>query len=191
MDERHLLLLGLLMAQSRHGYSINEFIERNLRRVSAMKRATAYSLLEKLEHRGLVRMEIETVSNYPPRKVYSITPAGREAFFDLLQELVVEADAHASAADIALMFLDWLERDRAVALLRERASKLQALADQLRTAPRHKDAPAVDYAVQRKFALLEAEVEWTLNLISRLEGAPSGDRPNDRPNENESGGVQG
>ena len=78
MDERNLLLLGLLMAQSRHGYSINEFIERNLGRVSGMKRATAYSLLEKLERRGFVRMDVETAGSYPPRKVYSITPAGRE-----------------------------------------------------------------------------------------------------------------
>ena len=92
MDERHLLLLGLLMAQSQHGYSINEFIEKNLGRVSGMKRATAYALLERLERKGLVRMETETVGNYPPRKVYSITPAGREAFFDLLQELLVETD---------------------------------------------------------------------------------------------------
>lgn len=186
MDERNLLLLGLLMAQSRHGYSINEFIERNLGRVSGMKRATAYSLLEKLERRGFVRMDVETAGSYPPRKVYSITPAGREAFFNLLQELIVETDARASAADIALMFLDWLERDRVVSLLRQRASKLQALADQLCATPRHKDAPAVDYAVQRKLALLQAEKEWIFDLISRLEDAQSGDSPCD----DKSGGVQ-
>ena len=34
MDERHLLLLGLLLNQSQHGYSINEFIEKNLGHVS-------------------------------------------------------------------------------------------------------------------------------------------------------------
>lgn len=186
MDERHLLLLGLLMAQSRHGYSINEFIERNLGRVSGMRRATAYALLEKLEQRGLVRMETETAGNYPPRKVYSITAAGREAFFDLLQELIVAADEHTSAAEIALMFLDWLERDRVVALLRERASQLQALAAQLQATPSHKDAPAVDYAIQRKIALLQAEEDWILKLISRLEDPLSGDRPGP----NKTGGVR-
>ena len=30
MDERALLLLGILRGQSQHGYQINEFIERNL-----------------------------------------------------------------------------------------------------------------------------------------------------------------
>ncbi|HYB01600.1 MAG TPA: hypothetical protein VED37_15385 [Ktedonobacteraceae bacterium] len=44
MDERMLLLLGLLKAQSQHGYQINEFIEHNLKRMIDMKRSTAYSL---------------------------------------------------------------------------------------------------------------------------------------------------
>src|SRR5690606_35505164 len=88
MDERHLLLLGVLMAQSQHAYRINDFIETNLGRVSNMKRATAYALLERLEKRGLVRMEVQTVGNHPPRKVYSITEAGKQAFLDLLQALL-------------------------------------------------------------------------------------------------------
>lgn len=169
MDERHLLLLGLLMAQRQHGYSINEFIERNLGRVSGMKRATAYALLEKLERDGLARMEtVETVGNYPPRKVYAITDAGREAFFALLQQLLVDTEQGSSAAEIALMFVDWLERERVVELLKERAQRLRGLADQLRAMPSHKDAPGVDFAVERKIALLEAEEAWLRQLIARL-----------------------
>lgn len=177
LDERHLLLLGLLMAQSQHGYSINEFIEHNLGRVSGMKRATAYALLERLERKGLVRMETERVGNYPPRKVYSITPAGQEAFFDLLQQLIVDTERRASGADIALMFIDWLEPHQAKALLQERVRKLESLAGRLQATPGHQNAPGVDYAVQLKVALLQAEKDWILNLISRLEAATSGDRP--------------
>ncbi len=168
VDERHLLLLGLLMAQSQHGYSINEFIEKNLGRVSGMKRATAYALLEKLEHRGFVRMDTETVGNYPPRKVYSITPAGREAFFSLLEELLVDTDNGGSAAEIALMFVDWLDRERVVALLRERIERLEGAAAQLRAMPSHKDSSGVDYAVQRRIILLEAEADWLKQLIRQL-----------------------
>src|SRR5690606_41017070 len=123
-------------------------IESNLGRVSGMKRATAYALLERLERRGLVRKDSEVVGNYPPRKVYSITPAGREAFFELLQDLLVATEARPSAADIALMFIDWLERDRVAGFLRDRASRLRALSAELRATPRHKDAPGVDYALQ-------------------------------------------
>lgn len=178
MDERHLLLLGLLMAQSQHGYSINEFIERNLGQVSGMKRATAYALLERLQRDGLVHMDSETVGNYPPRKVYSITPAGREAFFRLMQELLVQAQEPYSAAGIALMFVDWLEPNQVVALLRERGERLRALTAQLSATPSHKEASGVDFSVQWKIALLQAEEEWLLKLISRLEeAAVSGDQP--------------
>lgn len=169
MDERHLLLLGLLMTQSQHGYSINEFIEKNLGRVSGMKRATAYALLDKLERQGLAQMHTETADNYPPRKVYSITPAGRKAFFDLLQQLLLVTDEGSSAVDIALMFTDWLEQDRVQEFLRERAAGLQMRVEELRATPIHKDAPGVDLAVQRKIALLQAEIEWIRSLVSPLD----------------------
>lgn len=186
LDERHLLLLGLLMAQSQHGYSINEFIERNLGRVSGMKRATAYALLERLERKGLVRMDIETVGNYPPRKVYSITPAGRASFFQLVKELLVKADEHSSAADIALMFVDWLDGDQAVELLRERIRRLRETAARLSATPSHKDAPGVDLALERKLTLLRAEQEWLEGLIARLgEARPGAPEPKRRPKDDE------
>lgn len=164
-----MLLLGLLMAESQHGYSINEFIERNLGRVSGMKRATAYALLEKLERDGLVKMETETVGNYPPRKVYSLTPAGREAFYHLLPALLVDIERDPSAVDIALMFSDWLEPGQVAALLQERVRRLQARVSELRSTPGHKDAPGVNYAMDRRRALLQAEQDWILQLITRLE----------------------
>src|SRR5690606_37672307 len=125
MDERHLLLLGVLMAQSQHAYRINDFIETNLGRVSNMKRATAYALLERLEKRGLVRMEVQTVGNHPPRKVYSITEAGKQAFLDLLQALLARVEEASSAADIALMFIDYLPGQRAEELLRRRLDDIR------------------------------------------------------------------
>ncbi|GAF07814.1 PadR family transcriptional regulator [Paenibacillus pini] len=59
MDERELLVLGLLMAQSQHGYQINDFIERNLGQVSDMKKATAYSILKRLDKAGYVDVSVE------------------------------------------------------------------------------------------------------------------------------------
>lgn len=169
LDERHLLLLGVLMAQSQHGYRINEFIETNLGRVSGMKRSTAYALLERLEQKGLVQMDIQTVGNHPPRKVYSITPAGREKFFDLLQSLLVRVDPSSSAADIALMFMDYLPAEKAIALLKERSAELRAQIEELRGTPSHTTtAPGVDHAVRRKIALLAAEQSWLEETLDTL-----------------------
>jgi DNA-binding PadR family transcriptional regulator len=76
-DERALLLLGVLMTQSQHGYQINDFIENRLCRIADMKKATAYAQLDRLHGGGMVDIEIEQVGNRPPRKVYTITDAGR------------------------------------------------------------------------------------------------------------------
>ena len=76
-DDRSLLLLGVLMGQDQHGYQINEFIERALCRVTTMKKPTAYALLERLAARGYISVHREQSGNRPPRKVYSITPAGQ------------------------------------------------------------------------------------------------------------------
>lgn len=168
LDERHLLLLGVLMAQSQHGYRINEFIETNLGRVSGMKRATAYSLLERLERKGLVQMDVQAAGSHPPRKVYSITPAGREKFFDLLQSLLVRVDPSSSATDIALMFVDYLTAEKTISLLEKRSGELRSQIEELRGTPSHTTAPGVDYAVQRKIALLAAEQSWLEETLATL-----------------------
>ncbi|HET8628279.1 MAG TPA: PadR family transcriptional regulator, partial [Thermomicrobiales bacterium] len=76
-DERALLLLGVLMTQSQHGYQINDFIERTLCNVTAMKKPTAYLILDRLAAAGHVSVRSEQQGNRPPRKVYTVTDSGR------------------------------------------------------------------------------------------------------------------
>ena len=59
MDERTLLLLGMLRIESQHGYQLNEFIEHNLARVTDMKKPTAYALLDRLEQSGAITSRLE------------------------------------------------------------------------------------------------------------------------------------
>lgn len=168
MDERHLLLLGLLMSQSRHGYQINEFIDNNLGRVSSMKRATAYALLERLERRGLVMHTTETVGNHPPRKVYSITEAGRRRFIELLRTLLVQAEQHTASTHIALMFLDYLPPDEALDLLDKRRSELEGQVHAIEQTPKHGNGTGVDLAIQRRLAIMRADWHWLEQTIHRL-----------------------
>ena len=44
-----------------------------------------YAQLKQLEEAGLVAAQTEPQKGRPPRKVYSLTDAGREAFFDWVQ----------------------------------------------------------------------------------------------------------
>lgn len=74
------VILGLLMKEERHGYEIHHHFSSGLGRVWYAGRSQIYALLKGLEMTGKVVSEVEIQDNRPAKKVYSITPAGRETF---------------------------------------------------------------------------------------------------------------
>ena len=172
MDERALLLLGILRAQSQHAYQINEFIERTLGRVTDMKKPTAYALLDRLCQAGQVSMHTEQEGNRPPRKVYAITPEGEALFFELLRSNLAVPDSLGGAGDIGMMFLDSLPAYEALALLERRRAQLDEQIAAYERAPKHEHGLGVDLALDRQLTLLRADRAWLDGVIARLqEGA--------------------
>lgn len=74
------VILGLLMKKERHGYEIHHHFSSGLGRVWYAGRSQIYALLKGLEMTGKVISEVEIQDNRPAKKVYSITPEGRETF---------------------------------------------------------------------------------------------------------------
>jgi DNA-binding PadR family transcriptional regulator len=165
MDERTLLLLGILRVQSQHGYQINEFIERNLARVTDMKKPTAYAILERLSQSGYIAVHTEQEGNRPPRKVYAITPAGEQVYFELLHHFLADPERQPASGGIALMFLDDLPANEQVALARQRVDRLEALISSYEAAPKHEYGVGVDLAIDQQVHLLRAEREWLLTTL--------------------------
>lgn len=180
-DERVLLLLGLLAAQRLHGYRINDFIERNLGRVSRMPKATAYTLLARLERDGLVEAIAERAGNRPERRVYAITPTGAERYHAMLEDVLGRPEPHELHADHALMFIDSLPRAEALRALRARIAALEAEIAQLDETPGHGAGIGVDLALSRRAALLRADHGWFVEALERVlhelpeEPVPPGD----------------
>ena len=168
IDERALLLLGILRGQSQHGYQINELIERDLAHVTDMKKPTAYALLDRLEQSGAVSVHTEREGARPPRKVYAITPAGEARFLELLRANLAEADRVASAGDVGLMFLDALPREEGLELLRSRLARLDAQITLYEQSPHHGLGLGVDLTVERQLALLRADRLWLASALERL-----------------------
>jgi DNA-binding PadR family transcriptional regulator len=171
LDERALLLLGILRVQSQHGYQINEFIERNLCNVTDMKKATAYATLDRLSQAGYVEVQVEQVGNRPPRRVYAITPTGDRHFHELLRANLAGADRLILPGTIGLMFLDLLPREEAVGYLQQRLADLAAQIAIYEHTPPHKHQIGVDLAVSRQLALLRADRDWLIATIASLESA--------------------
>ncbi len=171
-DERALLLLGVLMSQDRHGYQINEFIERALCQVTTMKKPTAYALLDRLAVGGYVSVYREQAGNRPPRKVYSITPGGQALFTELLRENLANTSTVIQEGDIGLMMVNYLDREVAIRSLKERLEKLDALLATPSTVPPHGGQLSVDLAIDHLQAIRRADRAWLATTIERLEQEP-------------------
>ena len=167
-DERILLLLGLLAAEQQHGYQINEFIERNLSRVSQMPRATAYSMLSRLERAGLVDASTEQQGNRPPRRVYSLNEAGEARYLEMLVDLLANPGFREPPGDHALMFIDSLSRSAAVDALQRRISALDSELAQMESSPSHEVGMGVGLAIDRRAALLRADRAWFVGALERV-----------------------
>ncbi|MEI2618209.1 MAG: PadR family transcriptional regulator [Thermomicrobiales bacterium] len=168
-DERALLLLGVLMTQNQHGYQINEFIENTLCHVATMKKPTAYALLSRLESAGFIEVHSEQAGNRPPRKVYTITPVGRDLFRDLLRANLSAADESTYAGDIGLVLINFLDRNEAVACLRQRLSRLDALLAPNPDVAAHGDKLNLGIALDHLTAMRHADRDWLVATIARLE----------------------
>lgn len=168
MDERALLLLGILRSHSQHGYQIHDFIEKNLSRVTDMKKPTAYMLLDRLHRAGYVSETVEQEGNRPPRKVYAITPAGEAAFADLLRENLAQTGPLRQASDVGLMFLDYLAPAEAVACLERRLAMLAAEIAAITASQVQHPGCGVNLALERHHALLLADRDWLARTIARL-----------------------
>lgn len=169
-DERTLLLLGLLTEQDRHGYEINDFIERNLEAVIRLKKATAYQLLARLEECGLTESRAEAQGQRPTRRVFHLTEAGRLHFQRLLAEHLPRTEALIPEGNVPVMFSEHLPGLERLAALRERLAEAE---DQLAAAQAAAaGAPctsSVGLALERILWLTRADRDWLRAAVARLE----------------------
>lgn len=75
-------LLGFLRQQPMHGYEIHQRLAEpdGLGAVWRLKQSQLYALLAKLEEEGYLTTSVELQDMRPPRKIFQLTAAGRDAF---------------------------------------------------------------------------------------------------------------
>jgi DNA-binding PadR family transcriptional regulator len=168
MDERELLVLGLLKSRNQHGYQINEFIETFLGTVTDMKKSTAYSILKKLHKQGYAEMFLHQEGNRPVRQVYSITPAGEQYFASLLRSNLEQMENMAVPGEIGLMFLDHLPLAEVIPLLSARLKKIAEIIQLHEKSPSH-EGIGVDLSIDYRLTLLHTIKTWLSKTIVDLQ----------------------
>ncbi|MGD8227201.1 MAG: PadR family transcriptional regulator [Desulfobacteraceae bacterium] len=82
------VLLGALFLGPKHGYEIIQFLESALESTWEVSTSQLYVLLKRLEHDGLLESNLETQETRPSKRVFSLTPKGKKAFFGWLRSPV-------------------------------------------------------------------------------------------------------
>ena len=166
-DDKTLFLLGILRSHQSHGYELQALLQSPLAPIQIGK-ANAYQILKRLEARGWVTAAEEREGNRPPRRVYSITASGEEAFQALLRTRLHTHVPSVHANAVSLNFIALLPPAEAVELLSQRLEVVQAQLNEL-TAQIGEGAEehyGVDYLLQHS----RFEHKWLNELIERLAG---------------------
>jgi DNA-binding PadR family transcriptional regulator len=112
-------ILGLLHYRNMHGYEIKRHIESHFGHMWTINYGQIYPNLKSMEEEGCITLADVTPSERggPHKKLYAITPAGREKFNRWLES---EEDSKMSLRDPFLMrfiFFSFGDREQAVAII--------------------------------------------------------------------------
>ena len=122
-----LAVLICLYERPMHPYEVATTLrERNKHESVRLNYGSLYAVVDSLERRGLITArESVRAGRLPERTVYELTDAGRIELHDWLTDLLSTPAKEYPDFEAALSFLPALPPDDVVALLRERAQRLE------------------------------------------------------------------
>jgi DNA-binding PadR family transcriptional regulator len=158
-----------------HGYEIHQELSnpRGLGLVWRLKQSHLYALLSRLEERGYVTFTLEPQESHPPRKVYALTDAGREALSAWVHS-PVERGREFRIEFLAKLFFACREGEAAVGelLARQREACCNWLADQQTQAESLRDARPYEWLVCRfRMGQIQAMLDWLATCEQTLLGS--------------------
>src|SRR6185295_14938891 len=87
-----LTLLVFIEQEPRSGYDLKREIDDRLEHLVEITSGTVYYTLKRLEAKGWVKGSVSRKGRRPEQRVYRITPAGRKAFEQLLEEVMIQRE---------------------------------------------------------------------------------------------------
>ena len=167
-------ILGLLAQQSMSGYDIRRFLKSLSWLIGSPSSGSLYPILRTLPEKGLATVETIPGLDKPPRKIYTITEAGRQelqAWVD--QPAVSKAPLKAFVMRLLLAgnfstagLIDHLEQRRA-----QVAAHLGAL-QQATEMSTEKDDLGQFLAMDYGLAMASAELSWLDHILDELSKQP-------------------
>jgi DNA-binding PadR family transcriptional regulator len=166
-------LLGLLTEGAKYPYQIEKDIQfRDMRYWTELSMSTIYKSLTKLETMDLVESATELSDGNRARKVYQLTPEGKEAFRDTLRELLKEPEHLRWQADVAFYNLGALEPKEQTEVLTEYKAALEKTIGEFKALEEFMlsiECTVQHVSIARRWIFMtEGEVRWVEDFLARL-----------------------
>jgi DNA-binding PadR family transcriptional regulator len=168
------LILGLLTQQPMSGYDIKRFLKGLSWLIGSPSGGSLYPVLRALRQDDLVTVEIIPGLDRPPKKIYSITEAGRQALGDWTEQPAA-ANTPLKAFAMRLLLADSHSRARLNAHLQRRRAQV---ATHHATLIAGLEAPSArlnlgqQLALDYGLALATAELAWLDTTLNQPQGQP-------------------
>ncbi|MFN8533551.1 MAG: PadR family transcriptional regulator [Dehalococcoidia bacterium] len=166
----------MLQIRPMYGHQIKEAIDQHMLVVSDLKRANLYYLLDQLTGRGYLEVRSETLEGATgpvEREIYYLTNAGASYFQELLREVLSSFDSLRQPVDVAMYFLPYLSRERALALLTDRRVKVEAsfaeVREELANSPHGGDWH--ELTADHLMSLYQLELSWLDRALAKIEAS--------------------
>lgn len=160
-------LLGILAERDRHGYELKSCFDEKVGEFWSLNFGQIYSTLDRLEGDGLVTHDRETQERRPDRKIFRITPQGREDLAHWLATPVSKVRALRDEFFVKLVFmaqddpaslLNLIEKQKALYLQRMRRLTQRKLA--LKTGPQEPHTLTSELLIDAGLFHAEADIRW-------------------------------
>ena len=162
------VILGLLAVRPLSGYDIKAIVDRSTRFFWAASYGQIYPELRRLEAEGMIVGE-DAPNGGRQRRVYSLTPAGREALVEWLLGPTVTIELRDESL-LRLFFADALPQEQALMLLEGRKIGHEQYLETLRTidARPGEDTQFVDLVLRWGIEFNEWGAQWCQQQLDRL-----------------------
>ena len=170
---RH-FILGLLNRQPMSGYDIKRFLKSLSWLIDSPSFGSLYPALHALLENGLVTVEVVSRQDKPPRKIYSITEAGRQVLQEWLSQ-PIGAGVSLKAFLMRLVLAGNLSQAGLVAYLEQRRTQVAAHQLDLEQTAGVMDEGmdlGESLALEYGLAVAAAELDWLDSTLAQQSQQP-------------------
>ncbi len=121
-----LLLLGILNKKPLSGYELNKFLDKyNLREFFRIGVSTVYHNLKRLEKKELIDGTVLKNSNFPDKKIFTITDKGCDYFYQALDEVLSSSEYEHEDYYISVFFIEYLPKEKMNSYINKRLKRIE------------------------------------------------------------------